>query len=125
MKKIIASITAFLLSFTIAHAAVGITTNAGSVSNVNDLAFQLKGYFDTAIQLMLAAGVVWVIWSAFKFVMSAGDEEKRKEGREGIIYGIIGLAIMLSVWGLVGLVTRSTGLSGTGAGLTAPSVTGN
>lgn len=117
MKKIIASGIIFMSMFTVAEAQTLRTSavTAGS-RDVNALAIQIKSYFNLAIEMMLAAAIAWVIWSAFKFVLSAGDEEKRAEGRSGIIYGVIGIAVMVSVWGLVSLVTGSTGLTGTTAG---------
>lgn len=119
MKKIIASGIVFLSSFTVANAAV--LTGTGSVTNVNQLSSQIKNYLNLAVELMLAAAVVYVIWSSFKFVTAGGDEEGRKTAQSGIVYGVIGVAVMLSVWGLIALVTGSTGL-GTGAGVVPPTV---
>jgi hypothetical protein len=119
MKKIIALGIVFLSSFTVAYAAVPIP---GAVADVSSLAALLTDYFNIAVTIMLAAAVVFVVWSGLKFVMSGGDEEKRKEGQSGIIYGIIGIAVMLSVWGLVALVTGSTGLGTKRGGITAPRV---
>lgn len=123
MKKIIASSIAFLSSFTIAHAAA-ITSQVmtSGVTDVNSLGAQLKSYFNLAIELMIAAAVAWVIWSAFQFVMSAGNDEARSAARSGIVYGVIGIAVMMSVWGLVGLVTRSTGLLNTAPSTSVPTV---
>ncbi|MBI2628060.1 MAG: hypothetical protein HYW71_01325 [Candidatus Niyogibacteria bacterium] len=44
-----------------------------------------------------------------QFVTSGGDEEKRKEGRDHIIYGLIGLFIMVAVWGLVNAIAGTFG----------------
>lgn len=124
MKKFFALSIGFLSSFSIAQ-AVSLTSGGVStsgVNNVNDLGVQLKNYFNLAIELMIAAAVAWVIWSAFKFVMSAGDEAERGKAREGIVYGIVGMAVMMSVWGLVGLVTRSTGLSNSAPQTSVPTV---
>ena len=117
MKKIIALGIVLFSSFTVVYAVA-----PGEVTNVSSLAVLLTDYFNLAVQIMLAAAVVFVIWSGLKFVMSGGDEDKRKEGQSGIIYGIIGIAVMLSVWGLVALVTGSTGLGTTKGTITPPSV---
>jgi len=119
MKKIIASSIVLFSPLTAVFAQAAVTATPGSVSNVSNLATLLTNYFNLAVQLMLAAAVVFVIWNGFKFSSAGGDEEKRKEGQNGIIYGVIGIAVMLSVWGLIALLTGSTGL-GTTQTVTAP-----
>lgn len=119
MKKIIASSIIFFSSFMVAQAVstanTAITTGS---TNVNQLSNQVKSYFNLAIELMIAAAFLYVVWSAFKFATAGGDEDRRKEGQQGIIYGVIGVVVMLSVWGLVALVTGSTGLTGVTPGTT-------
>ena len=39
----------------------------------------------------------------------AQEEAKRTQGRSHMIWGVIALAVMLGVWGLVGIVTRTFG----------------
>lgn len=120
MKKIIALSFAFLAPFTLVHAVAGVAVT--NVSDVSSFAVLLGSYFDLAVQLMVAAAVAWVIWSAFQFVLSAGDEESRGKARDGIIYGIIGIAVMLSVWGLVRIFLTSTGITANPAHIAVPTV---
>ncbi|MFZ2303592.1 MAG: hypothetical protein WAV98_02245 [Minisyncoccia bacterium] len=112
MKKVIAFGVLFMPFY-----AFAVTQD---VTNVNALITFLGGLLSSATVLILAAAVVYFLWNTFKFVMAAGDEEKRKEGQQGIIYGIIGIAVMVSVYGLVNFLTSSTGLSSTGQSLNAP-----
>lgn len=46
-----------------------------------------------------------------KYVGHGDNEEKMSEGRKMMIYGIVGFFMMVSVWGILGLFTRSFGLS--------------
>ena len=41
----------------------------------------------------------------------SSDEEAKKKGRDRIIYGIIGLVVIIAIWGLVGVVRNSFGLN--------------
>ncbi len=45
-----------------------------------------------------------------KYVAHGDDSEKMSEGRKMMIYGILGFFFMVSVWGILGLFTRSFGL---------------
>lgn len=105
MKKIIA--------FGIALAPFIASAQLGGVGNVNSLINFLKGALNTATILILAAAVVFFMWGVFQFVAAAGDEEARQTGRNHIIYGIIGIAVMVSIWGLVNFLTGSAGLTTT------------
>lgn len=80
----------------------------------------IAGFFNTAIGLIISAAVVYIVWGAFTMIRS---EEKREEGKRVILYGIIGLFVMVSIWGFVNILARTfgTATSGTG-GLTAPSL---
>ena len=44
------------------------------------------------------------------YVGSGDNEEKRDQGRNVMIYGMIGFFVMVSIWGILGIVTNSYGL---------------
>lgn len=53
------------------------------------------------IGLIGALAVLFFLWGVMKFIKDADNETKRAEGRQFILYGIIGLFVMVSVYGLV------------------------
>lgn len=107
MKKIIAF--GFALAPFIASAQAAL----GGTSNVNQLIDFITGALKIAAPLVLGAAVVFFLWGVFQFVMAAGEEEAREVGRNHMIYGIIGVAVMVSLWGLVNFFTTSASLSTT------------
>ncbi len=64
--------------------------------------------FNIAIYLMIAGAIVFIMWGAFNMIAS---EEKREAGKQTIYYGIIGLFVMTSIWGLVNILNNTFGLS--------------
>jgi hypothetical protein len=64
--------------------------------------------FNTLIYLMMAASIVYIVLGAFNMIRS---EEKREEGKQTIYYGVIGLFVMISIWGLVNILDTTFGLS--------------
>ncbi|MFA6523916.1 MAG: pilin [Candidatus Paceibacterota bacterium] len=67
---------------------------------------------DTVIPVLIVLGIVYFVWGVVQYVM-ASEEEAKKVGRERMIYGIIGLVVIVGMWGLVGIVTNTFNLSGT------------
>ena len=55
------------------------------------------------------AAFVWGIANYFFFHM--GDEKKREEGRIFILWGLIGLVVLFSVWGFVNLLLSTLGIT--------------
>ena len=52
----------------------------------------------------MAIAFLIFIWGLFVFIANADDQAKRKEGQMHMIYGIIGLSIMVGAWGILGFV---------------------
>ena len=61
------------------------------------------------IPLVIGIGVLVFLWGLVGFVTAGGDEEKRKDARSLMIYGIIVLFVMVSVWGLVRILVTTFG----------------
>lgn len=60
----------------------------------------------TIINLLFIVVTIVFFWGVIKFVASAGDEEAKKQGKALMTWGIVGLAVMLVLWGIVvGLAT--------------------
>lgn len=62
------------------------------------------------IPLLFALAMVMFIWGVIQYVINAQEEAKREKGRQFMIWGIIALAVMVSVWGLVGILRNTFGI---------------
>ena len=60
----------------------------------------LKPFVTLVFGLAFAA----FLWGMFKYIRSASEGDK-EEAKNTIIYGLIGLFVMVSVWGLVRILT--------------------
>ena len=78
---------------------------------------EINGVLRTAVPLLLAAGLLLFIWGVIKYFIAGGaDEAARSEGRRYMIYALIGLTLLVAVWGVVNLLLVMLGIgSGTGA----------
>ena len=53
------------------------------------------------ILLLAAVAFILFLWGAFTFVRNAGDSIKREQGRDAILWGLVGLVIIFGVYGLL------------------------
>ncbi len=56
------------------------------------------------LPVLIALGVVYFVWGVVQYVIGDSDEAKTK-GKDKIVYGIIGFVIILSLWGLVYIIS--------------------
>jgi hypothetical protein len=99
--------------------------NAGGCASVEDGTIQdiicrIGNVLDTLIPILIVAGIVFFVWGVVQYVI-ANDEEAKKKGKNRMIYGIIGLVVIVAMWGLVGIILKTFGLSGT-ATVTIPTL---
>jgi len=62
--------------------------------------------------LIIGLAVLYFLLGLLKYIQSVGDETKHKEGITMMTYGIIGIFVMVSLWGLVHVLKSTfTGLN--------------
>ncbi len=83
-------------------------------SGLAQIICNIQELLNSLIPLLLALGMVYFVWGVVSYVIADGEEAK-KQGRDRMIYGIIGFAVILSVWGLVRVVVDTFGLSSAAA----------
>jgi len=73
----------------------------------------IVGLVNTVVVPALAAIAALVfIWGVVNyFFLNSGNEEKRIEGRQFIIWGVLGMVLLFGVWGLVNLLLATLGFT--------------
>lgn len=62
--------------------------------------------------LFAVAFIMFLYGVASKYIFSHGDPGKAEEGHKLILWGLIGFVVMISLWGLVNVVSATFGLQG-------------
>jgi hypothetical protein len=114
MKKIKFFKLAFLTS--IVYFLPVITFAACTLTRANPKIGDLFNYVtciiaNSIVPVLFMLALAMFIWGVIQYVINTGEEKKKAEGKQFIIWGIIALAVMVSVWGLVGIVTNTFGIS--------------
>lgn len=86
-----------------------------NVTYISSLIGGAKFLLDQLVVFLIALAVVWFIWNVIRYTMSS-DEEKKAAAKSQMIWGIIAIAVIVSVWGLVAILQNVFGVNTTGAG---------
>jgi succinate dehydrogenase/fumarate reductase cytochrome b subunit len=96
MKKILISLSPILVPF-LALAQANVRPGyLGSIIDSGTLLLR------KALVFLIALAVVWFIWNVIRYTMSDNEESKEK-AKSQMIWGIVAIAVIVSVWGLVGI----------------------
>jgi len=98
--------------------------NAFSNGGIEAVICKIGSLLNTIIPIIIVLGVLYFVWGVVQYVIS-DDEEAKKAGRDRMIWGIIGLVVIVGMWGLVRIVTNTFGLNNnTGGQICTPCVPG-
>jgi hypothetical protein len=79
---------------------------AADITDLKSLITYAIQIMNALIPLFFAMAFLGFIWGVIKYLYAAGPQ-KLSEARNYIIFGILAMAVMLSVWGLALLVKNS------------------
>ncbi len=82
--------------------------------DITEIIFRVNQYvLNPLIGLLLAVAFLVFLWGLFKFISGAGDDEARETGKRHIVWGVLGIFIMLSVFGIIRLLLATFGIGDT------------
>jgi Type IV secretion system pilin len=92
----------------------GISIGNGCAGTICALASEILYIInDILVPVLFAIAFIVFIYGVFKaYILSAGDEGEVKKGHQLVLWGVIGFAVMLSLWGLVNIAANTFGLTG-------------
>jgi succinate dehydrogenase/fumarate reductase cytochrome b subunit len=61
----------------------------------------------SVIPLLFALGFVFFLINIVRYFFIEGGEEGQTKGRKAVLYGLIGLVILFTVWGVVNLLLNT------------------
>lgn len=80
---------------------------AQTINDIDDVGKTIVDIINTVlVPVLFAIAFIVFLWGAFSaFILGAQDEKVKENGRNLMIWGLIGFFIMISVWGLVNILT--------------------
>ena len=72
-----------------------------SLTTYSNLVSCVIGIINSVIPVIVAITVLYIVWGAFNLTKSEGED--RKKWSQVILYGVVGLFIMVSIYGIVNI----------------------
>ena len=123
MKKKLIILSGVVMGFTPLVALAQISTSGSSSANceysaasggtILGLLCRFGQILNSVVPVLIALGVVFFVYGVITYVV-ASDEEAKSTGRDRIIFGIVGLAVIIGVWGLVAILRNTFDLRNQG-----------
>jgi uncharacterized membrane protein YidH (DUF202 family) len=110
MYKVFALFAAAVLPGVAAAQGIAQSSDAGPFQDllINILDFSN----DVLIPFIIGIGFLFFVWGIFKYFIFGGASDDAKEsGKSLIIWATIGFVLIIVFWGIVNLLTESTGLA--------------
>lgn len=63
------------------------------------------------VVLLLTAGVAYFIWGVAMYIFNSDSADERKKGTQHLIWGILGIVVMVGVIGILRIVTSTFGVN--------------
>ncbi len=102
MKKALAITAGTLTAF-----ALPLVSFAQTITNVQSAGSLIINTINNVlVPVLFAVAFIVFLWGAFKtFILGQGSDESKEAGKSLMLWGIIGFFVMVSIWGLVNILT--------------------
>lgn len=77
------------------------TVAFGALESINLLVIQARNIIDMLIPFVAALALLYFFWGLAQFILNSGSDDAKTEAKNKMIWGIVALFVMVSVWGLV------------------------
>lgn len=107
MKKF-GSVAAFAIASVLPLSAAA--QQVGNISSLSNIISTIRGLINVALPILIAFAVVWFVWSMVQVLLAGDAEEKKDKAKSNVMYGVIAIFAMVSIWGLVNILDNTFGL---------------
>jgi hypothetical protein len=88
---------------------------------IEDAVVSIGALVEQLIPIAIAIGLLFFIWGLVQFIAASGNEDAKETGKRRMVWGILALFVIVSVWGLVDLLADIAGIE-TGGTIETPSI---
>jgi succinate dehydrogenase/fumarate reductase cytochrome b subunit len=90
-----------LLSLTAYFLPVLVFAQNSAPNNFKELIDIFTSIISATIPVIIALALLYFFWGLARFILNTGGGKEKEEAKNTMVWGIIGLFVMLSIWGIV------------------------
>lgn len=64
------------------------------------------------ILFLFALAVVYFLYGVLEFLMNQENQEKKTTGKSHMLWGVVGITIMIGVWAIMGMIINTFNIQG-------------
>jgi hypothetical protein len=102
MKKISSLLAALFLVFP--------SITSAAVTDFKSLMQLFVNVLGSFIGVLYMAAFVAFFWGIALFILNTDDDAKRAEGKTWMLWSVIALFVMITIWGIVSLLVNTVGI---------------
>ena len=92
-------------------------TASAAIYSIQDLIDESLNIFNLLIGVVFSFALVVFFWGLAKFILNSADEKAQTDGRRLMIWGVVALFIMSSIWGIITFLRDAFGVTDVDLGL--------
>lgn len=92
------------------------TISFAALDGLKGLMNESLGLLNLGIRIIFALALALFFWGLVQFIMKSGDAKLRDEGKQRMIWGIIALFVMISIYGILNFVGSLVGINPNSSG---------
>lgn len=73
------------------------------------------GLMNQVIRIIFGLALIYFFWGGTRFILNAGDAKTREDGKSKMLWGVITLAVMISIYGIINWLNGVFGIQAGGA----------
>lgn len=94
----------------LAVAAMPALAAAQELQNIDKLVKSVGDIIGLLVPIVFTLALLYFFWGLANYILKAGEEKEK--GKDIMIWGIVALFVMASVWGIVGFIQNALDVDG-------------
>jgi hypothetical protein len=81
-----------------------------ALGGLKNLLVTIRTLLNGVIPIVFGLALVYFFWGMAQFILHAGEPKTHEEGKSKMIWGIIALFVMVSIYGILNWISSTTGI---------------
>lgn len=84
---------------------------SAAFENVSQMITDAGTILGMVYRMVFSLALLFFMWGMGQFILKAGDQKAREDGKQKMIWGIIAIFVMFSIYGIINWIGTALGIS--------------